>query len=80
MQATELVTGSNCGVGRVGGAAGLVGEYPHDGVECAVALVDAAEMRLEHLTARHLLVANPISEFECTELPQLCHGPIMAHT
>ena len=80
MQSTELVTGCYCGVSSVGGTAGLVGEHPHDRVECAVALVDSAEMCLEHLATRHLLVANSISEFECTELPQLCHGPIMAHT
>jgi hypothetical protein len=75
-----VVPGGERLVGGFGSRSGLVREHSDDGVQCTVARFDAREVGLEHLTARHLLAADPIREFQCTELPQLCHGPIMAHT
>jgi hypothetical protein len=77
---TEVVS---CGERLVSGISSrqrFVGEQSDDSVEGPVALLDAGEMSLEHLAARHLLAPDAVREFQCTELPQLCHGPIMAHT
>ena len=42
--------------------------------------LDSSQMRPERLADRHLLGAGSVREFVRTELPELRHGPIMAHT
>ena len=49
MQGSELVASGDGGVGLSGFLAGAIGAELDDGVEGRVDLVDAGEVRLEHL-------------------------------
>ena len=80
VQRTEHVAPRHGRVCLVGGGPRLVGEQPHDGVHGAVALLDPGDVGIEDFPTRYLSSADLSGQFDRSQLPQLRHGPIMAHT
>jgi hypothetical protein len=61
-------------VGRVGGREGLVWQEADDGVEGRVDRLDPVQVRLDHLAAADLTVADQSREFDGTLAPQFAHA------
>jgi hypothetical protein len=61
-------------VGRVRSREGLVRQEADDGVEGRVDRLDAVQVRLDHLAAADLTVADQSREFDGTLTPQFAHA------
>ncbi len=66
-------------VGRVGCGQCLVVEPPHDCVEMGIDGIDRARCASSDLPAGDVTSADPVREFQCSELPEFAHRPIMSH-
>src|SRR5207244_12488841 len=60
--------------GRVGGVEGLVRQEADDGIESRVDRLDPVQVRLDHLAAADLTVADHTRELDGTLTPQSAHA------
>jgi hypothetical protein len=78
MEGTDRGSRGDGRIGRIGRLQRLGIETANDGVQMWVDRVDAGEMGLDDLATRHVPGCDHPSQFECAELPEFAHRPIMS--